>query len=139
MVRLIPELDVEDLDRSLAFYIDLIGFRVLYERPEERFAFLEREGAQIMLEEAAGPGRRLRTAPLERPSGRGVMFPHTVVDVEGLCARVRDAAFEPIIPLEERWRRRDDIELGQRQFTAADPAGYVLRFFSDLGQRVAGR
>jgi catechol 2,3-dioxygenase-like lactoylglutathione lyase family enzyme len=139
MSRLIPELDVDDLDRSLAFYVGLIGFRILYERPEERFAFLEREGAEIMLEAAAGPGRRLRTAPLERPFGRGAMFHIVVADVERLYARVRDAEFEPIIPLEERWYRRDDIELGQRQFTVADPDGYVLRFFSGLGRRPAGR
>jgi lactoylglutathione lyase len=42
MNRLIPELDVSDLDRSLALYVDLIGFSVLYDRPEEeRFAFLD--------------------------------------------------------------------------------------------------
>jgi catechol 2,3-dioxygenase-like lactoylglutathione lyase family enzyme len=139
MNRLIPELDVEDLDRSLAFYVGLIGFRILYERPEERFAFLEREGAQMMLEEAAGPGRRLRTAPLERPFGRGAMFHVVVADVEALYVRVREVGFESIIPLEERWYRRDDIELGNRQFTVADPDGYVLRFFSGLGRRTAGR
>ena len=60
MNRLIPELDVSDLDRSLAFYVDVVGFRVLYDRPEERFAFLDLDGARLMLEEAAGPGRRFQ-------------------------------------------------------------------------------
>lgn len=32
--RLIPELEVEGLDRSLAFYIGIIGFTVLYARPQ---------------------------------------------------------------------------------------------------------
>jgi catechol 2,3-dioxygenase-like lactoylglutathione lyase family enzyme len=36
----IPELDVSDLDRSLAFYVGVIGFAVMFDRPEERFAFL---------------------------------------------------------------------------------------------------
>jgi catechol 2,3-dioxygenase-like lactoylglutathione lyase family enzyme len=31
--KLIPELDVDDLDRSLAFYVTVIGFRVLFARP----------------------------------------------------------------------------------------------------------
>ena len=37
-----PELDVSDLDRSLAFYVGVIGFAVMFDRPEERFAFLTR-------------------------------------------------------------------------------------------------
>jgi hypothetical protein len=68
---LVPELDVADLDRSLAFYLDTLGFRRVYERPEERFAFLDFHGAELMLEEAEGSGRRIRTAPLEPPLGRG--------------------------------------------------------------------
>ncbi len=67
MSRLIPELDVSDLERSLKFYVDVVGFSVLYDRPEERFAFLDLDGARLMLEEAEGPGRRFQSAPLERP------------------------------------------------------------------------
>jgi hypothetical protein len=46
MSRLIPELDVSDLDRSLNFYVKVVGFSVLYDRPEERFAFLDLDGAR---------------------------------------------------------------------------------------------
>ena len=70
--RIVPELDVADLDRSLAFCPGVLDFRLIYERPAARFAFLEREGAELMLEEAAGPGRRFRTTLLEPPFGRGV-------------------------------------------------------------------
>jgi catechol 2,3-dioxygenase-like lactoylglutathione lyase family enzyme len=42
--KLVPELDVADLARALRFYTELCGFRVDYERPEEGFAYLEREG-----------------------------------------------------------------------------------------------
>jgi GNAT superfamily N-acetyltransferase len=41
--------------------------------------------------------------------------------------------------LEERWYRENEIENGQRQFVVADPDGYLLRFFTDLGQRSAQR
>jgi len=139
MSRLIPEIDVSDLDRSLTFYVGVIGFRVVYDRPEERFAFLDLDGARLMLEEAAGPGRRFHTAPLERPYGRGVNFQIEVANVDALHARVSEAGFDPIIPIEERWYRRGDTELGNRQFVVADPDGYLLRFFSDLGQRRASR
>ena len=49
-----PELDVSDLDRSLAFYVGVIGFAVMFDRPEERFAFLTLEGVHLMLEVPQG-------------------------------------------------------------------------------------
>ena len=122
---LVPELDVRDLEASLAFYVGVLGFAVRYQRPEERFAYLERGGAELMLQAAAGPGRRFRTAPLEPPFGRGVNFQ----------IRVTDAAAEVVVDLEERWYRRGDGEVGNRQFVVTDPDGYLLRFFEDLGAR----
>jgi catechol 2,3-dioxygenase-like lactoylglutathione lyase family enzyme len=133
--RLIPELDVSNLDKSLAFYTRVVGCTVLYERAEERFAFLELEGAHLMLEEATGPGRRFTTAPLEHPFGRGVNFQIQVGDVDELYARVLAAQAHVVIPMEEKWYRRDDNGLGNRQFVVADPDGYLLRFFTDLGRR----
>jgi catechol 2,3-dioxygenase-like lactoylglutathione lyase family enzyme len=135
MGHLIPELDVSDLDRSLAFYVGVVGFTVLYDRPEERFAFLTLDGVHLMLEEAAGPGRRFRTAPLEYPYGRGVNFMIEVAAVDRLHSRVQAAEFTIVIPLEERWYRRNEIENGHRQFVVADPDGYLLRFSTRLGQR----
>ncbi|MFN8389957.1 MAG: VOC family protein [Bdellovibrionota bacterium] len=135
MPRLIPELDVIDLDVSLKIYVDVFGFTVLYDRPEERFVMLGLEGAALMLEEAAGPGRRFRPAPLERPLGRGVNFQIQVSGVDALYQRVIKSGLEIIIPLEERWYRRGEHELGNRQFVVADPDGYLMRFFSDVGSR----
>ena len=133
--RLIPELDVADLPTSRAFYVDVVGCQVRYERPEEHFIFLDLEGAHFMLEEAAGPGRRFRTAPLQYPYGRGVNFQIQVADVEALYERICATTAHVVIPLEECWYRRDHEELGNRQFVVADPDGYLLRFFTDLGQR----
>ena len=130
--RLVPELDVESLERSIAFYVGLAGFRIVYERPEERFAFLDRDGACLMLEEAAGPGRRFRSASLEHPFGRGVNFQIEVDDVDALHARLLTAGSIIQLPLEERWYRRDTGKVGHRQFVATDPDGYCLRFFSAL-------
>jgi catechol 2,3-dioxygenase-like lactoylglutathione lyase family enzyme len=136
--RLVPELEVEDLDRSLTFYTGIIGWTVLYARPDERFVFLELEGANLMLEEAAGAGRRFHGAPLEHPFGRGVNFQIQVTNVDDLYARVLAEPLHVVLPLEERWYRRDDHEVGNRQFVVADPDGYRLRFFAALGQRLRG-
>jgi catechol 2,3-dioxygenase-like lactoylglutathione lyase family enzyme len=134
---LIPELDVEDLAASLRVYTGVFGFEVLFERPEERFAYLELEGAHLMLEEAAGPGRRFRTAPLEKPYGRGVNLQIRVSDVAALHALAVRAELAIVTDLEERWYRRDGQERGQRQFVVADPDGYLLRFYTYLGVRPA--
>lgn len=134
---LVPELDVSDLDRSLSIYVEVLGFRCHVSRSEERFAYLIREGVHLMLEEAAGPGRRFHTAPLEYPFGRGMNLQIEVADVDALYASVQQAGLSIVILLEERWYRQDQTEAGNRQFVMADPDGYLLRFFRDLGRRPA--
>jgi catechol 2,3-dioxygenase-like lactoylglutathione lyase family enzyme len=134
MNLLVPELDVADLDRSLGFYVETIGFRILYQRPEDRFAFLDFHGAELMLEEAAGPGRRIRTAPLEPPFGRGVNFQIACPDASALEQRLIARGVAPLLPLEERRYRRDAIEICLRQIWVEDPDGYVLRFASEIGR-----
>ncbi|TDT96891.1 catechol 2,3-dioxygenase-like lactoylglutathione lyase family enzyme [Azorhizobium sp. AG788] len=133
--RIIPELDVTSLSLSLEFYTSVLGFRVLYDRPEERFAMIDLDGARLMLEEAAGPGRRFTTARLERPFGRGVNFQIEVENARGLYARVVKSESPVLIPLETRWYRVGLSEQGNEQFVVGDPDGYLLRFFTDLGSR----
>lgn len=147
---LVPELDVFDLATSLRFYEGVLGFRTLFERTAERFAYLERDGAELMIEEASGPGRRFRTAPLEAPYGRGVNFQLRVTDVDAVLALAVDAGAEIVVPVEERWYRVDvaqpggrwphvgPTEAGNRQFVVADPDGYLWRPYHDLGARPPG-
>jgi catechol 2,3-dioxygenase-like lactoylglutathione lyase family enzyme len=129
--KLVPELDVADLDRALRFYTDVCGFRVDYERPEEGFAYLEREGAELMLQAADGPGRRFRTAPLEHPFGRGVNLQIEVSDAGGLHAAMLKTGVEPLVGLERRRYRVRGEEVATEQFVVADEDGYLLRFFTD--------
>jgi len=73
--RLVPELDVSDLDASLAFYRELLGFTLVFSRAAERFAYLDREGVNVMPSDSRGPwpgarrGERLE-ARRRRPSRR---------------------------------------------------------------------
>jgi len=127
---IVPELDVSDLDRSLAFYRELLGFETRVERPEDT-----RGVVHLMLEEAEGPGRRFRTAPLEYPYGRGINLQIEIPDVDHLHTRAVEAGATIHIPLEERWYRQGEDEAGNRQFVLVDPDGYLLRFFTDLGRR----
>ncbi|HMS25441.1 MAG TPA: VOC family protein [Acidimicrobiia bacterium] len=134
---LIPELDVSNLEQSLKFYTSVLGFTVMYERAEERFVMLEREGAQIMIEEAAGPGRRFTTADLHKPFGRGVNFQIKVSNINKLHDDVEKADHDFLIPLEEKWYKTLDAITGNKQFVIEDPDGYLLRFFEDLGTKPA--
>lgn len=133
--KITPELDVTNLAVSLKFYVDILGFSIVFVREEEKFAFLDLNGAQLMLEEAAGPGRRFRTAPLEKPYGRGMNLQIQVNNVNELYEQLNNTEYEIVIPIEEQWYRVDDKEAGNRQFVVADPDGYLLRFFQDIGKR----
>ena len=133
---LVPELTVGDYATSLVFYRDVLGFAVRYERPEEGFGFLALSGAQVMLDEA-GKGRTFAVegAPLERPFGRGVNFQIEVPETGPLIARLAEAGVPLYLQPEDKWYRVGNEERGNRQFAVADPDGYLLRFFEDLGTR----
>lgn len=136
---LVPELQVSDFDHSLAFYRDVLGFEILYMRGEERFAFLNREGAQLMIEQPVDPERIWNTAELAPPFGRGINFQIRVGDVDALHASLEAHGVPFFLPMEEKWYRRDDELLGNRQFLAQDPDGYLLRFYQDLGAKPVTR
>jgi catechol 2,3-dioxygenase-like lactoylglutathione lyase family enzyme len=129
--KLVPELDVADIEKALSFYTGVCGFRVRYERPEEHFAYLEREGVELMLQAAEGPGRRFRTAPLEAPFGRGLNLQIEVSDVRHLYDSVIGAGLEPVVELEQRHYRVEESLVLSEQFVIADEDGYLLRFFTD--------
>jgi len=123
---LVPELYVSDLGRSLGFYCGALGFSIVYQRTEERFAYIERAGAELMLEEPIG--RTWLAGPLEPPYGRGVNFQIAVED----AAAMRDAALAAgaplVMDLEEKTYLRDDEPIRVRQCVVQDPDGYLLRF-----------
>ncbi|UTH14049.1 VOC family protein [Macrococcus equipercicus] len=48
---LIPELEVLNIEASKNFYIEVLGFKLEYERKEDKFVFLSKDGSQLMLEE----------------------------------------------------------------------------------------
>ena len=130
--KLVPELYCSNIEQSLAFYVSVLGFSVRYSRPEERFAYLEREGAELMLEQSTDPWL---TDELTPPFGRGINLQVEVSDIAALRAAVIKAGHALFQELEDRWYRRDDGDVGNRQFLVQDPDGYLLRFFQSLGSR----
>lgn len=129
---LVPELACSDIARSVDFYTRLLGFSVLYDRPEEGFAYLVRDGAEIMLERQTGTWS---VGALERPYGRGINFQIEVSALAPLLDALAAGGVALFRPVEERWYRIGDREGGNRQFLVQDPDGYLLRFFEDMGDR----
>jgi catechol 2,3-dioxygenase-like lactoylglutathione lyase family enzyme len=132
---LVPELLVTDLERSIAFYCDLCGFRVRYARPEDGFAYLEQGGAQVMLEALSEDS--WLTGPLAPPFGRGINLQIEVAEIGPLHDRLLEAGAVIFRPLQTDWYREGDIEHGQAQVMVQDPDGYLLRFIQPLGERPA--
>jgi len=131
---LIPELSVSDFEKSLNFYVTILGFSVSYKRAEEGFAFLTLGNAQIMIDEI-GKGRTWKTGEFEYPLGRGINVQITVESIEPLLKKLKQNNFELFLEVEEKWYRKNNIEAGNKQFLVKDPDGYLLRFTEDLGER----
>lgn len=130
---LVPELDVLDIETSLTFWCGMLGFRVAYERPEAKFAFLERQGAQVMLCQING---NWQTGPLERPFGRGVNFQIATDDLTPIRDALDKNAWPHFEETSESWYRIGETEeTGSRELLVQDPDGYLIRFSQSLGRR----
>ncbi|MHC2535936.1 bleomycin resistance protein [Bradyrhizobium diazoefficiens] len=130
---LVPELSVSDIQESLSFWRDLLGFEVAYDRPDARFAYLVRGRLQVMLCELNG---RWETAEMQRPFGRGINFQMAVDRIEPMLKALDDARWPLYEQPNEVWYRVGDLEVGQREFLVQDPDGYLIRFVERLGTRV---
>lgn len=117
--QLWPLLTVEDIDRSIAFYQDKLGFSVAGRADDDGRLFwcrLERGGATIMLqqgdEEDGSAGGR----------GRGVAFFFVCDDAERLHAELSSRG-EQLAPVAV-------AEYGMKQLVVPEPDGYSICFES---------
>lgn len=82
---LTPELCCTDIQVSVKFYVDVLGFTVQYQRPENGFAMLERQGSRIMLDQInPGINRSWISGVLEKPYGRGMNLQMVTTNVQEL-------------------------------------------------------
>jgi catechol 2,3-dioxygenase-like lactoylglutathione lyase family enzyme len=133
--KLVPELVVANLNESLKFWVGILGFKVAYARVEEKFAYLDLDGAQVMLEERGGIQGQWLTATLERPFGRGINFQIEVSAVSLVLDRLGQAGISLFRDCRDSWYVAGAVEIGQREFVVRDPDGYLVRLVERLGER----
>ncbi|UNM17398.1 VOC family protein [Pseudomonas sp. ArH3a] len=133
--KLVPELMVTDLNKSLEFWVALLGFKVAYQRLEDGFAYLDLEGAQVMLEQVDPLANQWQTGALEPPFGRGMNLQIDVAAVLAVIQRLGAAAYPLFTASKDVWYREGEIEVGQREFLVQDPDGYLVRLVERLGER----
>ena len=114
-----PSFTVNDIQKSLAFYRDVLGFT-----PKERW---EKDGALQGVEMVAGSvsfwlGQDDWKKGRDRVKGQGFrMYCETSQDVDAIAGRIRDAGVTLLEePKDEPW--------GGRAFAVADPDGFVITF-----------
>lgn len=131
--KMIPELSVTNLEKSLKFY-KILGFKIEYERPENRFIFLSMGEIQFMIQEIAD-NDKWDVAPLSYPFGNGVNFQLEVDNVEHIYNSLKENNYKIAFELEENWYRQENKLLGNKEFLVQDPDGYLLRLSEDLGEK----
>ena len=129
----IPELSVSNLNSSLVFYKTL-GFKIEYERPENKFAFISLGEIQFMLQELTGDDK-WDVGELKYPFGNGINFQLEVSDVDKIYTSLKASNFKIIFEVEENWYRQNNKLLGNKEFLVQDSDGYLLRFSEDLGEK----
>mgnify|MGYP005808986205 CR=1 FL=1 len=121
--KLIPELSVTNIDKSKEFYLTL-GFKIMYERKEDKFAFLELEGNQLMIEEI---NDNWNTGKLEYPFGRGINISMTINNIDNYYQELVNkniTFFKDIMINEYDVNGKTYLD---KEFLIQDADGYLLR------------
>ncbi len=131
--KIIPELSVTNLENSLKFY-KTAGFKIEYDRPENKFVFISLGEIQFMLQEITD-NAKWDVAPLSYPFGNGINFQLEIDNLDEIYNNLKNANYKIAFDIEENWYRQDDKLLGNKEFLVQDPDGYLLRFSEDLGEK----
>lgn len=130
--KLIPELSVSNIEASKNFYIEILGFKLEYERKEDKFAFISLGEIQLMIEEV---NDHWSVGKLEYPFGRGINFQLEVDDIEKISQNLKVHNIKPYKDLFESFYKNGNIIYHEKELLVQDPDGYLLRFQQDLSSK----
>lgn len=121
---LIPELSVSNIEKSKKFYENL-GFKIIYERIENKFCFMQIEDNQIMIEEK---NDNWSVGKLEYPYGNGINISMTISDIENMYNELKRKQTDFFIDIKVSEYRVNGKIYQDKEFLIQDPDGYLLRF-----------
>jgi uncharacterized glyoxalase superfamily protein PhnB len=121
----VPLLQVFDMQASLTFYCDVIGFQIVEKTDHDWWAMIRLGGATLMLNTAYEDGKRPKSADPKRVKGhQDVSLYFEVLDLDGLHAHLRGKGCTVNPPAKTSY--------GLRQMNVRDPDGYELCFTAPL-------
>jgi uncharacterized glyoxalase superfamily protein PhnB len=123
--QLAPILTTDDMDRSVRFYVDVLGFTCGMQTPG--YSSLSRDDVRIML---AAPNAHLEWKGAHF-TGQLYIDLETAEQVDALWAKVKDRA-EVIYAV-------DDFDYGAHEFGIRDDNGYSLAFGAPSKKTQASR
>jgi len=128
---ILAEFLVSDFEKSINFYVNIIGFKIKYKRNNPKFAFLSYNGSQIMIQELK-PGEN-ELEKLEYPFGRGINFQIETESVDKIINSISKNNYLLKRGIKDSWYKNGNTSYGCREILVTDPDGYLLRFSEDLG------
>lgn len=130
---IVTELYVTDIKTSLHFYVDILGFKIEYQRPKPKFAFLSYQGSQLMIQELVAGEKE--TEKLEYPFGRGINFQIGTDNIAKIVDSLKKFDYPLKRGMKDSWYQGGKISYGCREILVNDPDGYLLRFSEDIGEK----
>ncbi len=124
--KLIPELTVFNIEQTRDFYLNILGFKLEYERIEDSFIFISFENSQFMFEQLHDDGWNI--GELKYPLGRGINFSIKVKDIDSLYYKVTSHNVTLFRELMISNYKQGSKIIEQKEFLLQDPNGYLLRF-----------
>lgn len=128
-----PNLIVSDMDRSTAFYRDVLGFSVVTTVPDAApfvFAWMQRDDVNVFLNTSEGVKHDLPELAARPVGGTATLFIMLEADstANGVDAMFRavDGRVKVVMPLKDQF-------YGMREFGVEDPDGYVICFAQRIG------
>jgi catechol 2,3-dioxygenase-like lactoylglutathione lyase family enzyme len=135
--KLIPELSVRNLKKSIEFYVDILGFKIEYDRPEKKFAFLSFNGSQIMLDECNNNTKSSwYTGKITHPRGRGIHFQIETDNLSSVIKPLKNHNYPIKDGPKKHWFRKGKYMLGVKGILVMDPDGYLLMFNQNIGKKL---
>jgi len=122
LASLTPNLIVADIERSFAFYRDILGFTVQTTVPDASpyvFAILRSGPVEVYLN-APGPAFEEYPVLKDRPIGGTLTLFIHITGIQAAYESLKSRA-NVVMPLEKKW-------YGPTEFACTDPDGYVITF-----------